>query len=311
MAAWCGKAAKMRTGIAGGPLRWCGTSSLRRRLAGLALIWLAFGATSADLSRAADAGSVHGYRFGVFPYLPALTIDRIFGPIAADFGTALGHPVYLKTKPTFESFASELEQATYDIIFVHPFLYVGAVDRQGYLPLARLDGELTAVVLVRADRPWQAWADLAGRTVAAPPALSAVSELARVALLDAGLVPGIDTTLQHYRTKVSCLQAVWLGSVDACVLPRFVLPQIDQIGDGKLRIMAESGAVKHLVFAAHPRLPAAEREKLRSLILSWPHTDQGRAILAIGSWPRFVTARDADYEEVRRHSARVEHLIKQ
>jgi ABC-type phosphate/phosphonate transport system substrate-binding protein len=254
MAAWCGKAAKMRTGIAG-----CGTSSLRRRLAGLALIWLAFGAV-ADPSRAADVGSVHGYRFGVFPYLPALTIDRIFGPIATDFATALGHPVYLKTKPTFEKFAGELEQATYDIIFVHPFLYVGAVDRHGYLPLARLDGQLTAVVLVRTDRPWQTWADLAGRTVAVPPALSAVSELTRVALLDAGMVPGIDTTLQHYRTKVSCLQAVSVGAVDACVLPRFVLPQINQIGDGKLRIMAESGAVKHLVFAAHPRLPAAERD---------------------------------------------------
>jgi ABC-type phosphate/phosphonate transport system substrate-binding protein len=138
-----------------------------------------------------------------------------------------------------------------------------------------------------------------------------VSELARGALLDAGLVPGIDTKLQHYRTKVSCLQAVSVGSVDACVLPRFVLPQINHNGYGKLRIMAESGAVKHLVFAAHSRLPAAEREKLRALILSWPHTDPGRAILAIGSWPRFVPARDADYDEVRRHSARVEHLVKQ
>ena len=72
------------------------------------------------------SGRVHGYRFGVFPYLPALTIDRIFGPIAASFATALGRPVYLKTKSTFEKFAGELEQATYDIIFVHPFFYVEA-----------------------------------------------------------------------------------------------------------------------------------------------------------------------------------------
>ncbi|MGH6896920.1 MAG: phosphate/phosphite/phosphonate ABC transporter substrate-binding protein [Geminicoccaceae bacterium] len=298
----------MRTGTACGRFRFYRTLSLRRRLAVLTLLWLICGAPPADLSSAAAAGSTPGYRFGVVPYLPALTIDRIFGPMAASFAIALERPVYLKTKPTFETFASELQHATYDIIFVHPFFYVGAADRHGYLPLARLDGQLTAVVLVRADRPWQTWADLAGRTIAAPPALAAVSELARVALLDAGLIPGIDTTLQHYRTKVSCLQAVSAGAVDACVLPRFVLPQINPIGDGRLRIMAERRAARHLVFAAHPRLPEAEREALRSLILSWPRTEQGRAILAIGSWPPFVGAEDADYDDVRRPGTRIEPL---
>ena len=56
-----------------------------------------------------------------------------------------------------------------------------------------------------------------------------------------GWFPESTSRLQHHRTKVSCLQAVSVGSVDACVLPRFVLPQIGQIGDGQLRIMAESG----------------------------------------------------------------------
>ena len=76
-----------------------------------------------------------------------------------------------------------------------------------------------------------------------------------------GWCPESTPRCEHYRTKVSCLQAVSVGAVDACVLPRFVLPQIGQIGDGELRIMAESRAIKHLVFAAHPRLPAAERDE--------------------------------------------------
>jgi phosphonate transport system substrate-binding protein len=298
----------MRTGVAVGQDRRRGTAPLRRRLAVLALAWLTCGAASAEGALAASAGAAYGYRFGVFPYLPALTIDRIFGPIAASFTARLGDPVYLKTKPTFESFASELERATYDIILVHPFFYVEAADRHGYLPLARLDGHLTAVVLVRPERPWQTWADLAGRSVAMPPALAAVSELAKLALLDAGLVPGIDTTLQHHRTKVSCLQAVLVDAADACVLPKFALPQIPRIGDGRLRIMAESRSVKHLAFAAHPRLPPAQRAKLRALILSWPHTEEGRAVLAVGSWSRFVAAQDADYDQVREYRVRVQHL---
>jgi phosphonate transport system substrate-binding protein len=255
-----------------------------------------------------ENGSGRNYRFGVFPYLPVLTIDRIFGPMAAAFAEALGRPVYLKTKSTFEQFVIELRHESYDVVFVHPFLYVDAADRHGYLPLARLAGGLTAVVVVQSDRPWRTWADLAGKVLAAPPPLAAVSEMASVALLDAGLLPGIDTTFVHYRTKASCLHAVSIGDADGCVLPGFVLGQIGEIAQGRLRIMVESGAIQHLVFAAHPRVPEAERAKLRALITSWPQTEAGRAILAAGSWTRFVAAQDADYDEVRRHAIRLERL---
>lgn len=254
---------------------------------------------SLALASGAEGPAPPGYRFGVFPYVPALTIDRIFGPVAASFATELERPVYLKTRSTFESFAEQLERQTYDIIFVHPFLYVEAADRHGYLPLARLEGQLTGVALVREGRPWRTWSDLAGKIIGTPPALAAVSELARWALLDAGLLPQVDATLKPYRNKMGCLQAVSVGAADACVLPRFILPQITQIGEGSLRLMAESPAIPNLVFAAHGRLPRTERMQLLALILSWPHTEQGRAILATGAWPGFVVAQDADYAEVR------------
>ena len=246
-----------------------------------------------------------GYRFGVFPYIPALTIDRIFGPIAGSFAAALARPVYLKTRSTFESFAEQLEEQTYDIIFVHPFLYVEAADRHDYVPLARLEGELTAVALVSAGQPWRTWSDLAGKVVATPPALAAVSELARWALLDAGLVPQVDTILRPYQTKMGCLQAVNIGEADACVLPRFVRPQISDIGEPRLRVLAEGPAVPNLLFAAHRRLPRTERAKLLARILSWPHTKEGRAILATGAWPGFIAAEDADYTGVRSLGARL------
>jgi hypothetical protein len=62
------------------------------------------------------------------------------------------------------------------------------------------------------------------------------------------------------------------------------------------------------VLAAHPRIPDDQRTQLRSLILSWPLTAEGRAIMAIGSWPRFIPAQDADYEEVRNFESRPETL---
>jgi phosphonate transport system substrate-binding protein len=255
------------------------------------------GANASDMG----ASKPEAYRLGVFPNVPVLMIDRIYGPVAAQLTEDLGRPVNLKTKSTFEGFAEELWNETYDIVLVHPFFYVEARDKHRYVPLARLDEPLTAMLMVREDDPTRTLAELEGRKIGLPPALSAVSELVRAALIGDGLIPGIDVELEHYRSKPSCLQAVAIGRVDACGLPRFALAQIDPANDLKLRVMFETPAVSNFVFAAHPRVPEEDRINICKSILAWPYTAKGRAILAGGAWTQFVPARDSDYDDVRRY----------
>lgn len=247
-----------------------------------------------------------GYRLGVFPYLPVLTIDRVYGPVAAQFAEDLGRPVHLKTKPTFRKFADELRKESYDIILVHPFFYVEASDEHDYLPLARLEEPLTAVVMVQDEGPLETLTDLKGRTIGLPPALAAVTALIRASLLDAGLAPGVDVVLEHYRSKPSCLQAVAAGRTDACGLPHFALAQIDPDDERGLRLLFETEPVNNFLFAAHARLPESVHVDLGKSILAWPFTANGRKILAGGAWSRFVPARDQDYDEIRRHVLRLQ-----
>jgi phosphonate transport system substrate-binding protein len=264
---------------------------------------LSMGAASAG-----DTGVPASYRLGVFPYIPVVTIDRIYGPVAAQLTEDLGRPVILKTKPTFEQFLEELENESYDIVMVHPFLYVDARDKHHYLPLARLDEPLTAVVMVREDHPAKTLPDLAGGKIALPPALSAVSALVKAALIGEGLQPDTDVMLEYYRSKPSCLQAVAIGLVDACGVPRFALSQIDPTNEFKLRQLFETAGVNNFVFAAHARLPQADRIDICKSILAWPYTARGRAILAGGAWTRFVVAEDSDYDDVRRHVSKMRAL---
>ena len=245
------------------------------------------------------------YRFGVFPYLPALKIDAIFGPVAASLSRDLGTPIHLRTKPTFEQFAEELAKESYDIIFVHPFFYVDAHDRYGYLPVARLDEPLRAVLMVPEDSPVRELSDLRGQTVALPPPLAGVNEMTRMALLHAGLNPDRDVTVRHYRTKMSCLQAVAMGSAVACGVPNFLLDQLNGLDGMKLRPLFETPAISHMVYAVHGRVPEADRRMLRNCIVGWSGTSEGEKIMSIGAWTRFVDARDEDYDEARRYRKRL------
>jgi phosphonate transport system substrate-binding protein len=270
--------------------------------AAIALVWHA-------PARADDQVSPpEAYRLGVFPYAPVLAIDRIYGPVAAQFAEDLGRPVHLKTKPTFAKFAEELRKESYDIILVHPFFYVEARDKHRYEPLARLEEPLTAMVMVREEDPFETLADLKGKTIGLPPALAAVTELVKASLIDAGLVPGVDVALEHHRTKPSCLHALALGRAAACGLPRFALAQIDPNNELKLRLMFETEPVSNFLFAAHARVPEADRVDLSKSILAWPFTAKGRKILEGGAWGRFVVARDEDYDEIRRHVRRLQQF---
>jgi ABC-type phosphate/phosphonate transport system substrate-binding protein len=289
----------------------CPETARRSATPGVAvLVVLAFATLALTLApRSAAAGEPsYGYRFGVFPYLPVLTIDQLFGPMALSFAEVLERPVYLKTKSTFERFADELANRTYDIVLVHPFFYVEAADQYHYQPLVRVDAKLTAVAMVAIERPWTSWRDLAGRTLALPPDLSAVSQLVKGALIDAGLWPDVDLTLEYYGTKMSCLQAVVSGSADACAVPRFLISQIDRIAEMNLRVMAETEPINHFVIAVHDRVPQADRAKLLADILSWPSSPEGQAILAAGAWPGFLVAEDAEYDEIRRYRSRLRTL---
>jgi phosphonate transport system substrate-binding protein len=273
-------------------------------LLGLAIVLISGGPGAAG-----DLG--HGYRLGVMPYLPVPAIDRIFGPVAASLAADLERPVYLKTKSNAERFADELAEQTYDIIFVHPFFYVDAADKYHYRPLARLDQQLTGVVMVGQDRTWHEWRDLVGRTIGLPPRLESAAEMVRAALLDANLRPGVDVQLQYYRSRVSCLQAVVIGVADACAIPGFALAQIGSIADMRLHAMIETAPINHFVFAVHERVPEADRAKLLGCILGWSATDAGRALLAAGAWPGFIAAEDRDYDQVRRYVARLGTIAQQ
>ncbi len=99
------------------------TISSYRSIALRCCIWalLIVGVTFAWSRLALAEPADRHYTLGVFPYVPPLTLDRIFGPVAVEFAKELHRSVHLRTKSTFEKFTQEMQDESYDIIFVYPF----------------------------------------------------------------------------------------------------------------------------------------------------------------------------------------------
>ncbi len=184
-----------------------------------------------------------GFRLGVFPFLPALTLDRAFALAVGDLGAGLGRTVHFRTKSNFKAFAEALANGTYDFIFVHPLFYVAAADDLHYVPMARLRDPLVAVVLAREDSAIENLGDLSGRTLGLPPRLAAVSEIALGEIETRGMAPGRDLRIRHFQSKRSCLLAVVLGKIDACGLPRFALAHLELSRSKELKVVHEFRSV--------------------------------------------------------------------
>jgi len=256
-------------------------------------------AATTTINPGSDEQAVTDYRLGVFPFLPALTLDRVFALVIDDLGSGLGRTIHFRTKPNFEAFAEAMASGTYDFIFVHPFFYMTAADRHGYVPIARLRDPLVVAVLAREDSHIQGLGGLSGRTLGLPPKLAAVSEIALGELERLGMVPGRDLKIQHFQSKMSCLHAVVLGSIDACGLPRFALAHLELGPSESIKVVHESTPYPSLVFAAHPRVPAGDRKRLGDLITGWNEVADGKRILSAGKWGAFVAAQDEDYDSIR------------
>ena len=244
------------------------------------------------------------YRLGVFPYLPALTIDRLYGPLAESMSLQLNRLVRLRTKSTFENFADAIASESYDILFVHPFFFIDAVDNFGYEPLARLERPLNAVLVAASNSETRALTHHQGQTIGLPPKLAAVSKLIKSALVEEGLRPGLDIGIRHFRNKASCLQATMSGAVSACGVPEFILSEPDIVEHRSLQIVYEAPPVNHFAFAVHSRVPAEERHLLQQLILS---LGDGR-IDGFGAKERFVLIHDKDYASIRETTTNLKTL---
>jgi phosphonate transport system substrate-binding protein len=236
--------------------------------------------------------------FGVFPFVSSRSLEAVFAPIAAEMARVLERPVRLRSAGSYAEFSQALANGAFDLAFVQPFDYVRWAAPRGYLPLARLEAGLEAVIVAREASALEGIQALRGHRLGLPPADSAVSLLTRRMLADAGLGPR-DVELHYLSSHSECLQELVASRFDACATARTPARHAEGELDVTLREIAVSPRIPGPLFVAHPRLAPPARDRVRELLLREPLPAEARAFFAADTGPLLTAASDADYDPVR------------
>ena len=247
------------------------------------------------------------YVLGVFPFLPSANLEGIFAPIAAELSKALGKPVRLRLTSSYGSFVQALQDQTFDIVHIHPFDYVQFGRQKGYHPLVARSEDLYALFSVKYGSSVTKLSDLKGKRLGTPPATGVVTYLALDAMHKAGLAPGKDLMVRNFPNHLACLQQLQIGAVDSCATSSGTSKTFESQFGLPLKRIGHSITIPHTLFAAHSRIPAADREIIKKTLLAstLAKVDPQLRQLFIetgnaGTGSYFKSVSDKDYESARR-----------
>ena len=247
------------------------------------------------------------YSFGVFPYLPAEKLEQIWSPVALYMEQQLDVDIIFRTRASFNTFENEIQSETFDIAFIQPFVYARIASKHNYIPLTRNSsftdkenrGMLKAIFVTLKENKLLKIADLRGKTIATPPASSAVSILARDYLLKQGLRAGIDYQIATYSNHNSCMRQLIINNPIACVTsyPPFI--RFNRMSNNRLAVMASTNEIPSSLIVVHKRVPEKDMKIIKNIFLNLQDNDLSRIFLERSSMASFVPAQDKDYDVVR------------
>lgn len=235
-------------------------------------------ALCASLLLGGSAAAGESYTFAVTPQFEQRKLFAIWMPIVDEVQKRTGLSLKLTSMTTVPEFEKELAKSTFDFIYCNPYSIIKSVPDPGYIPLVRDSVPLRGILLVRKDSPYTKLSDLEGKTVAFPsPNAIGASLLIRA---DLARLHHVNIKPMYVKTHSSVYLHVATGLADAGGGVETTLQeQGDAIKDA-LRIIYTTREFPSLPVAVNPRVPKADREKVRKALLELSATPEGKEMFA-------------------------------
>ena len=233
------------------------------------------------------------YTLGVVPQYEQRKLFTIWKPITEELSRRTGLDIQLAVTLTIPDFEVALEKGTYDFVYANPYHILRVNKSQNHIPLVRDREPLRGILVVRHDSPITDVKELAYKTLAVPsPNALGASLLIRA---DLEKLYGIRMDMLNARTHSSVYLNVLNGLTDAGGgVQKTLNEQKQEIRDG-LRILYTTRAMPSHPIAAHHRIKAETRERVRKAVLEMSATPAGKAMLDAIPMPSPVSTSLDDY----------------
>ena len=238
-------------------------------------------------------------QFGVFPSMSNSRMQKVFSPLQSKLEQALGKKVSLGTAKGFEAFSKELDDEKYDLAFIQPFDYPYLHDKHAYIPLARRDTPLEAIVLVKKKGEYKSLNDLKKHNIAVISEKAAVTRIFRYSLNQKGMDIDKEFSFIPAKNHFTCMQMVLVDKADACVTANRARNWFEmQKNIRPFDTIFKSRAYPHTLFVIHSRISEDKRNKIQAVLLKW---DDRPAHIRMKNpeKPTFIIAKDSDYNQIR------------
>ncbi len=217
---------------------------------------------------------------------------EVYRPIADLFEKTLGEKVVFDYSDNWLTYQSQMRKGAYDLVFDGPAFIGWRMARLGHVPLAKLPGNLSFVVIVRNDNARvKELKDLAGRTICgfAPPNLATLTvqfqfdNPARQPILTE-----VQGFAQAYRNVVA-------GKCMAGILQLKLWENFEK-EKPQTRAVFTSKPVANQAFTAGPRIPPVKRARLVEALLSEAGKAPTKKLRDEFKVQDFVVAKAEEYE---------------
>lgn len=227
-------------------------------------------------AQSAAQGAEPSLVIGVLPNVSARQLVTQYQPMREFFERQLGRSVDIVTAADFRAFNERTLRGDYQMVITAANLGRVAQLDAGWQPLAIYEPRIPALLVAAADNADSGTAQLRGKALAAANPQSLVALLGLQWLRSQGLQPGTDFRLVLTANDDSLGTVLRNGEAPLAIMSRGEFGAKPEALRKQLRIVTEIGRVPGFLVLANPKLPEAERQRLKATLLRFGPSDEGR-----------------------------------